>query len=295
MKILMLVNPAAGRRHGVKMAHRARGKLNRHGVDVVCCCSEKVGDLSRMAEREVNGDWDGIVTLGGDGTLFEIINGMMRGNPDLPIPLGVLPNGSGNSFCRDLGIRSMDDAIRKIVDGKLRRVDLGRCDCADNRFYFINVLGFGFVSDVAARARQYKRWGDASYLLGVLQVVASMRSYPLEFEIDGRNFHRNNTFVEICNSTKTGGEMLMAPGARIDDGLLDVVLLNEISRPRILTSLPKLYKGTHVQLAEVDTFTGRQMIFRPAVPKILSPDGELFGTTPITVSVLPGHARFFDS
>lgn len=294
MKIMMLVNPAAGRRRGAKAAHRATAELRRHGVDVVCCCSEQAGDLSRIVEREVNGDWDGIVTLGGDGTLFEVINGMMRGNPALPIPLGVLPFGSGNSFCRDLGIRTMRDGIRKIVDGKLRRVDLGQCDCEGGRFYFINVLGFGFVSDVVVRANQYKRWGDASYVIGVLQVVAGMRSYPMSFEIDGRSFYRDNIFVEICNSTKTGGDMLMAPRACIDDGLLDIVMLNRISKMRLLTSLPKLYKGSHVDLAEVDTFSGRQMTFRPEVSKVLSPDGELYGATPISVTVLPGQAAFFD-
>jgi YegS/Rv2252/BmrU family lipid kinase len=270
-------------------------ELKKNGVDVQCRFSAYQGDLSRLAESEVTGDWDGILSMGGDGTLFEVINGMMQGNPEMPIPLGVIPYGSGNSFCMDLGVRSLSDAIKNIIGGKRRRVDLGQCDCNGNRFYFINILGFGFVSDVVARALRYKRWRDASYVLGVFQAVRQMQWYPMTFEIDGRRFHRENVFVEICNSTKTGGDMLMAPGARIDDGVLDVVLLNRISPPRILACLPKIYKGSHVNMPEVDMFSGKQMVFRPSSSKLLSPDGELYGSTPIRVSVLPARVCFFSS
>ncbi|MDA8142119.1 MAG: diacylglycerol kinase family lipid kinase [Desulfobacteraceae bacterium] len=293
MKILMLVNPRAGRKKGERVAQKARAAFQSQGVEMVCCCSEQAGQLSELAEREVNGDWDGIVALGGDGTLFEVINGMMRGNPELPIPLGVLPVGSGNSFSRDLDIKSHDHAIAKIIAGHTRGVDLGRCTCDHSAFHFINILGFGFVSDVALIASAHKRWGDLSYLIGVFQMVRRLQSYPLEVEIDGRQFQRDNVFVEICNSTKTGGTMHMAPQARIDDGLLDVVLLNRITRLRVITSLPKLYKGTHLQLPEVETFTGRRMSFRPARSKVLTPDGEILGRTPIQVSVLPGKLRIF--
>lgn len=295
MKLLMFVNPAAGRYRAGMAVKRVIRKLKRYGVDVVCRSSARRGDLSRLAEIEVNGDWDGILSMGGDGTLFEVINGMMRGNPDMPIPLGVLPCGSGNSFCMDLGIRTLSDAIKKIVGGKRRRVDLGRCDCNGKRFYFINILGFGFVSDVVARALRHKRWGDAGYVMGVFRAARQVQWYPMTFEIDGRRFHRENVFVEICNSTKTGGDMLMAPSARIDDGVLDVVLLNRISSPRILACLPKLYKGSHIDMPEVDTFSGRHMVFRPADTKLVSPDGELYGSTPIYVSILPGRVSFFDS
>ncbi|WP_054033682.1 diacylglycerol/lipid kinase family protein [Desulfatitalea tepidiphila] len=295
MKLLMLVNPLAGRRHGIKIAHETRAIFKTLGIDVQIGCSRHVRHLAAIAEMEVDNGWDGIVALGGDGTVFEVVNGMMRGNPRPKIPLGIIPVGSGNSFVRDLGIRRREDAIRKIAAGKTRPVDLGRCDCDDQTIYFINILGFGFVADVALRAARFKRWGDFSYLIGVFFETLRLAPCPLEFEIDGQCFRRDNVFVEICNSTKTGGNMIMAPHARIDDGLLDVVLLNRIGRPRLLSALPRIFNGTHLRLPEVETFTGRTMRFRPARPQSLTPDGEIVGQTPITVTVLPGRVQVFDA
>ena len=137
MKLLMLVNPVAGRQRGKIVAQKSLDIFQQQGIEVEHCYSEHAGHLSKIAEREVNRDWDGIVALGGDGTLFEVINGMMRGNDDLPIPVGVMPVGTGNSFFRDLAIQTHDDAIGKIINGKTRKVDLGKCVCAEHTFEMV--------------------------------------------------------------------------------------------------------------------------------------------------------------
>lgn len=295
MKLLMLVNPVSGRKRGKMVAQKSFNIFRQQGINVKSYYSEYAGHLSEIAEREVNGDWDGIVVVGGDGSLFEVINGMMRGNEQLPIPIGVIPVGTGNSFSRDLAIRTHDQAIQKILEGKTRNVDLGKCICAGRIFYFINILGFGFVSDVAQKASLYKKWGNLSYIIGVFIITLKLESYHLDFEIDGQPFQRENIFVEICNSTKTGGDMIMAPQAEIDDGFFDIVLLNKTSRFRLLSAFPKIFKGTHIQMKEVETFRAKAMQFRPDVSKFLTPDGEIHGQTPISVSVLSGKIRVFGS
>ncbi len=295
MKLLMLVNPVAGRKKGRKVAERAVELCRKEGISVQTLYSEYAGHLVELAEREVKGDWDGIAVVGGDGSLFEVINGMIRGDARLPIPLGVIPVGTGNSFSKDLGIENLRQAVRKISAGVTRAVDLGFCRCADRSFYFINILGFGFVADVAQKAALYKKWGALSYVIGVFIITHRLQAYDLEFELDGQTFRRKNVFVEICNSTKTGGNMIMAPQACIDDGFLDVVLLNKISRIRLLLSLPLIFKGTHYALSEVETFRASKMRFRPETPKILTPDGEILGGTPISVQVFPRRIRVFDS
>jgi len=294
MKLLMLINPVAGHRRGEATADRVRSMFESRGIDVHPVQSAYAGHLIKVAEREVSGGWDGIVAVGGDGTLFEVINGMIAGDERLPVPLGVIPVGTGNSFSRDLSIRTLDDAVNKIIAGKTRPVDLGFCRAADRSFYFINILGFGFVADVAHRASFHKRWGSLSYVIGVFIITRRLQSYRLQFEIDGRAYERDNIFVEISNSTKTGGDMIMAPEAKIDDGLLDVILLNKVSRLRLLTALPKIFTGTHVQMPEVEIFKAREMRFLPAAEKILTPDGEITGHTPITVSLIPRRLRVFD-
>jgi YegS/Rv2252/BmrU family lipid kinase len=295
MKLLLLVNPLAGRNQGTRVAEKSLKIFKQHGIRVDTRYSQFAGHLTRISEEEVNGNWDGIIALGGDGTLFEVINGMMKGNRDLPVPMGVIPAGTGNSYSRDLGIKTHDDAVSKILNRHVRSVDLGQCRHGEETFYFINILGFGFVADVVQKAFHYKKWGDLSYIIGVILVTLRLSSYRLEFEVDGRSYERDNIFVEICNSTKTGGDMMMAPSAEIDDGYLDVVILNKLSRLRLLSVFPKIFKGTHIHIPEIETFRAREMRFQPAVKKSLTPDGEIAGHTPIAVSVLPGKIRVFDS
>ncbi len=294
MRVLMLVNPHSGRKRGLSSAQQAQEKLEAHGIKVQCTVSERAGHLKDIARHQVNESWDAIVAVGGDGTLFEIINGMMTGNAQLPIPLGIIPVGTGNSFSRDLKSVTLEERIAGIVQRNTRAVDLGLCEYDDGFFYFINILGFGFVADVAYQASFYKHWGDVSYVIGVLKCTATLASYGLECELDGEPLIRDNIFVEICNSSKTGGDMLMAPGAQIDDGKLDVVLLNRLSRRQLLSALPRIFKGTHVSMPQVETFQVKKATFRPTAAKSLTPDGELLGSTPITLSILPGKLCIFD-
>lgn len=293
MRILMLVNPNAGRKKGTETALKAAKIFKNSGIALEMKYSEKPGDMLEFGRNIVHEAWDGIVAVGGDGTLFEIINGMMQADESLPIPLGIIPVGTGNSFSRELKLTNLEDTVQRILSGNTMKVDLGKCEFPTGIFYFINLLGFGFVSDVANKANNYKFLGALSYVMGVLIITAKLSSYHLELEIDGQKYERDNCFVEICNSTKTGGDMLMAPLAQINDGLLDVIILNKISRFRLLAAFPKIFKGTHLQLPEAEIFKARKIIARPEIPKILTPDGEIKGQTPITVTVLPQKIKIF--
>jgi len=294
MKILLLVNPAAGRKRGQDTAAEALRLFQAKGISAEARYSEFGGHMYQLAESAVKEPWDAIVAVGGDGTLYEIINGMMAGNPALPIPLGIIPVGTGNSFSRDLNIDGLNTAVDKIVRANIRKVDLGQYESSEGTRVFINILGFGFVADVANEAHKHKRWGALSYVIGVFVITARLESYVLEMEIDGQKYTRQNCFVEISNSTKTGGDMLMAPQALIDDGFLDVVILNKISRVGLLKAFPKIFNGTHINLPEVEVFKAQNIKMQTDSPKILTPDGEIRGTTPLRVTVLPKKLQVFD-
>lgn len=294
MKILLLVNPAAGRKRGKDTAVQALQLFQQKGISAEARYSEFGGHMYQLAESAVKESWDAIVAVGGDGTLYEIINGMLAGNPALPIPLGIIPVGTGNSFSRDLNIDGLNTAVDKIARANVRKVDLGQYECSEGTRVFINILGFGFVADVANEAHKHKRWGALSYVIGVFVITARLESYALEMEIDGQKLTRQNCFVEISNSTKTGGDMLMAPQALIDDGFLDVVILNKISRLGLLKAFPKIFNGTHINLPEVEIFKAQNIRMKTDSPKILTPDGEIRGTTPLSVTVLPKKLQVFD-
>ena len=293
MKLFLILNPAAGKNKGEKAMENATPLLEKAGIQFELKISEFSGHAITLAREFDPTKFDGIVAVGGDGTLFEILNGLLKSNPDFDLPVGQIPVGTGNSFIKDLAINSIEDAVEKIAGGKTQSVDVGFFKHPEGEHFFINLLGTGFVSNVAHQAGKYKALGSLSYVLGVLEEVVQLRPVPLELTIDGKVYQRNYIFTEICNSTKTGGNMIMAPDARIDDGLLDVILLNDISKLSLLKVFPQIFKGTHVNDSHVETFKGKHIKIVTETPQRLTPDGEVFGTTPIEVTILPNKITMY--
>jgi YegS/Rv2252/BmrU family lipid kinase len=204
-----------------------------------------------------------------------------------------IPIGTGNSFIKDLGIESVEDGFAALVGGKTRRVDIGRARSPAGEFHFVNLVGAGFVANVAARAGSFKFLGDTSYTIGVLLEMLVLRPVSCRVVADGRESVRDAIFIEICNSTKTGGDMIMAPGARIDDGLLDVVIAKAMTRRTLLRLFPLIFTGEHVKDPHVETFTCARLEVDFASPQRVTPDGEILGTTPLSVEVIPRALEIF--
>ena len=293
MKLFLILNPAAGKNKGAKAIEKAIPLLQNRGIQFEVQASESPGHAIQLAQEFEPSKYDGIVAVGGDGTLFEVLNGLLKKHGTFDLPIGQIPVGTGNSFIKDLDIHSIEDAVEKIIAGKTRKIDVGFFKYPEGENYFINLLGTGFVANVAHRAGKYKALGPLSYVLGVFEEVVQLKPVPLEMTIDGKVYQRDYIFTEICNSTKTGGNMIMAPGAKIDDGLLDIILLNNISKFNLLKVFPKIFKGTHIQDSHAETFQGEHIKIVTETPQRLTPDGEVFGTTPIEVSILPNKINMF--
>lgn len=293
MKIFLIVNPAAGKNQGAKALEKAILLLKNKGIQPEVKTSKFSGHAIELAQQFDPSEYDGIVAVGGDGTLFELINGLLKKQENFELPIGQIPVGTGNSFIKDLQIESIEDAVEKIVGGNFRKIDVGIFKYPEGEHYFINLLGTGFVANVAHRAGRYKALGPLSYVIGVFEEVSRLKAVPVHIIIDGKVYQRDYIFAEICNSTKTGGNMIMAPDAKIDDGLLDIVLLNNISRLNLLKVFPKIFKGKHVNDSHVETFKGKHIKIVTETPQRLTPDGEVFGSTPIEVSILPHKINMF--
>jgi diacylglycerol kinase (ATP) len=295
MKLCLVVNPNAGKKNGLAVAARVTTLLADAGIDSESFVSPSPGGTKTIAASLDPAQWDGVVAVGGDGTLFEVVNGLLESRQSVPVPLAQVPVGTGNSFVRDLGITSVDDAVARILEAKTRPVDLGHFTGSAGSFYFANLLGAGFVSNVAYRAMKYKAFGSLSYVFGVIEEVIGLESTEISLEIDGKTIERDALFVEICNSRFTGGSMMMAPTARIDDGVFDVVVANRMNRRTVLKLLPTIFSGKHVESPAVEVFTARRVVLTSATPLALTPDGETFGTTPIEVTIHPGMIEMFGS
>lgn len=266
---------------------RVRGLFASRGVVLEVARTEHRGHGIELVRKADLGSCDAVVAGGGDGTLFEVVTGWFRNDGDSKPPIGVIPMGTGNAFCRDIGLKtgSIEKAVEMIVDGRHRAVDVGRFSTDGETYHFLNILGLGFVSDVGERAHRLKRIGNLSYTVGVLLQLISLSSYNMTIEIDGETFERENIFCEISNTRYTSN-FLMAPAAAIDDGWLDVTLLGKATRSRLLRCFPTIFTGEHVDLDEVETFRAKRVRVRTDEPKVLAPDGEIVGSTPFEVECL---------
>jgi diacylglycerol kinase (ATP) len=294
MKIALIANPIGGGGNVPRLVHESLEALENSGFGVDLFLTGHPGHAREIAGALEIEAYDGIVSAGGDGTNYEVLNGLLSRHGDRELPfLGLLPTGRGNSFARDLDILSVEDGIAAICRGRTRNVDVCRFTQGEELYFFVNLMGFGFVTDAAKTAARFRRAGDLSYVIGVFHRTVRLKFHRIEMEIDGVEIREENCFVEICNSRYTGGKMLMAPDARLDDGLFDVVIAKPLSRMSLLATFPKIYGGTHPSHPGVRILRGRSATIRTDPVKALLPDGEIFGHTPTHIDILPGRVRYF--
>lgn len=287
MKILLVYNPHAAHKRSQKILPEVEAKFNQSDIEFDLRLTDYPEHATEIVKECPFKQYDGIVAAGGDGTLFEVINGYYQNPSKKRIPLGILPIGTGNAFARDLNLdqSQWQKAIDVIQKNKPRKVDVGKYTTHGQEYYFLNILGLGFVADVGETARKIKFLGNIAYTYGVFWQMIFLKTHTLKLEIDGRTMERENIFVEISNTRYTSN-FLMAPDAEIDDGLLDVTLLGKMTRRRMIQCFPKIFTGEHVFFDEVETFKVKHLSISTNTPKVLTPDGELVGITPVEVECL---------
>jgi len=294
MKILLIFNPQAG--HG-----RAKDKLTKvvnyfkeKSLEIELKLTDYPNNACEIVRDADLSKYDGLVACGGDGTLYEVINGYYQNKGEKKIPIGIVPLGTGNAFARDLGLTNIlwKESIDIIANQKTRLVDVGKYKCEGKNFYFLNILGLGFVTDVSETARKLKAFGNISYTFGVLFRTIFLKTDLLNFEIDEKKFERECTFVEISNTRYTAN-FLMAPDAEIDDGFLDVIIASKLSRIKLLQSFPKIFTGKHIEMPEIEVFKAKKLKINSSTKKLLAPDGELLGSTPVEIYCLQKDIEVF--
>lgn len=293
MKVALVVNPFAGGKKAKVSFPDVVQNLKARGINLDVFVSQFSSHIYEIGKNLDVSAYDAILPMGGDGTNFHLINGLLSSMGQTIPPIGVLPAGSGNSFARDLGIHTIDQGIESIVRNNPCQVDVCSFTQSEKRTYFINLMGFGFVTDVAKTAESFKRTGAFSYVIGVVRQTIDLDFHLLSLEVDGKTFTGKNCFVEFCNSRYTGGNMLMAPDAKIDDGFMDIIIASPMSKKRLISALPRIFDGSHVLMPEITCIKAKKAIVSTQPQKALLPDGEIFGSTPTIVEIHPKMLRFF--
>jgi diacylglycerol kinase (ATP) len=292
LNVLLILNPHAGGGRARRLEQPIRRAFADQGIAVELLLADQAGAARRFAADRGAGV-DVLACAGGDGTLFEVVNGLC----ELPLQqrpvLAVLPLGTGNAFARDLGLQpgAWRDGVSLACTGAPMPVDLAHASCGDDRFHYINTLGCGFAVVAGLAASRCKWLGRAAYTVGTLCALPRLQAYPLRLEMDGEPLELEATLAMVCNSRYTGTRFLVAPGARLDDGLLDLTIVRAVSRSRLLRLFPRVYDGSHVALPEVMVRRARKLHIHAPAGLALSPDGEFRGATPVTVECVPAALR----
>ncbi len=304
MKPFLIVNPrsAAGRtgKHFDRIARAVRGAIG----DFECAFTQARGDGSRLAREALAAGGQLIVAVGGDGTASEVVDGLAAfGRPRDPDALfGFVPRGTGGDLRRTLGLpQDLDAAARVLASRNAVVCDLGRIELVDGDGrpavrHFVNVAGCGVSGVVSGEVNRGLRLGGGrlSFMLASAKALLRWSDQRIRWRADGGAWREEAiTALSVCNGRFFGGGMQVAPGARIDDGLFDVVVWSGFGLADFVTKRRMLYDGTHVKLPNTQVLRARAVEAEPVgdAPVLMDVDGEQPGRLPARISLLPGALR----
>ncbi len=301
-KIAFIVNPHAGNGStGSNWSYIEAVARDRLGY-FETYMTQKTGDAVMFAKDAVAKDAGLLVCVGGDGTLNEVINGIMMHEESIrsTVTLGFVPNGTGCDFVRTLPIpQNIEHAIDAIAGGIVRTIDLGRLSFHDHRGhecgrYFHNITSFGLGGDVAQRVnRTTKVFGPfISFMWATLISIFLYGKKQIRIRIDN-GFEQKFTVwnVAVANGQYHGGGMWVAPDASVYDGLLNVTVIGDLTLPEVFLNLPNLYNGRIYDIDKVVALTGKKIEAVSDQPALLDVDGEQPGMMPIVIHVVPGALK----
>jgi YegS/Rv2252/BmrU family lipid kinase len=288
---LAILNPGAGGGRCGKLAPAALEQLRALGIAIETAPTRRPGHGTEIVRSAYRDGYRKFLAVGGDGTSFEIVNGLFpEAQQGDPPTLAFLPLGTGNSFLRDFTDRGAEYARESLLAGRQRRCDVLRLTHRDGVLHYMNLLSVGFPADVATLTnRRFKFLGESGYLLGILICLARLRRRPFPLRADGdRELDRRRClFLTFNNSQFTGGKMRIAPQANSGDGLIEFVRWGPIGRLGLLANLHRLYDGSHVDHPLASRRAVRSVEFELEGPVDIMVDGEVRRVQCRRLEVLP--------
>ena len=293
--VFFLVNPASDNgatgRRWPELAHRAA----RLGLSGETLFSERPGHLIELAASAVERGASLVVAVGGDGTLNEVVNGIAQKDVDL----ATIPLGTGMDFVRTYGIPTkFDDAVRVALTGEPRTIDAGRVHYrtwsgGEAERWFANVGSVGMSGAVAQRANGMSKalGGKVTFFYALTRVFLEWENTEVVVKLDDGERRGRMHDVIVANGVWHGGGMMLAPEAKSNDGVFDVVFIGDVSKVDFLTTAPKIYKGKHVTHPKVEVVRSARVEVDAAAHLPIEVEGEQVGTTPATFEVVPGALR----
>lgn len=295
-KTIAIFNPAANRGYAERLEASLKKEMD-HRENFTWHKTTKAGEGREIAEKAISNGYDRIIAIGGDGTTAEVINGILSSPSGKRTILGIVPVGSGNDFAGGLGISTNPkEALWRALETKTSPVDIGWLQ-TDNAaiYHWINVVGIGFDAVVDIHTRNMPVFsGFWLYFFSALKTILQNHNpYQINGKMDNHIYERRFLMLIISNGRREGGGFRIAPRAQLDDGLLDYVGVREISRLRMLMTLPYFLKGTQERLPYVESGNLKKLEIKTDRPMQIHADGEIIAgfnstKTSLKIGILPG-------
>ena len=285
-----VVNPAAGGGRCRKLVGPVLDRLRAGGISLKVVETGAPGQATVLVRDAYAKGYRKFIAVGGDGTSYEIVNGLFPANESDRATLGFLPLGTGNSFLRDFSDHGVEFALQALLTRRSRPCDVLRLTHETGTLHYINLLSMGFSADVATlRARRFSGWGEVGYQSSIFISLARFRRRPFPLRVDGEPEldRRPCLFLTFSNSKFTGGTMMIAPQAEVDDGLIEYVRWGPIGRLGLIRNLPTLYDGTHIHHPLAERRPAKRVDFRLDAPVDVMVDGEVLTLRCHSLDVLP--------
>jgi diacylglycerol kinase (ATP) len=298
-KVKIILNPMADMGNAYKVANDLRPIISEYGrADWSgTVYPTHATELARQAGEQ---GYDMVIAMGGDGTVHEVVNGLMQIPAEARPILGVVPVGSGNDFAHSIDV-PMDSAhaLAHALNGEFSSVDIGLMTDENGRQeYFDNTVGVGFDAVVTIRSHKLPVVrGFLMYLTAVIQtIVLNHQPARMQLEVDGTKWEQTNLMVTVCNGPREGGGFLVAPEAKNDDGMLHYAMIAKVSRAMMFRLIPEVMKGTHGRFKQVKLGACKKFSLTSERPVYIHADGEIytsFGSNlrKVDFEILPGALK----
>lgn len=287
----IILNPAAGGGRCGERAEAAIARLRAGGVQVEVHRTQGPGHATELVRQIRSAGTHRMLCAGGDGTTYEVVNGLFPHAGDAPRPvLGMLPLGTGNSFLKDFDLQDADAAIAAVLSGRTKVVDVVEATHTQGSIHYLNLLSIGFTSEVGRTTnRWFKPLGEAGYAVATVLEVARLRAQPFPHSLDGGPLDTTPyAFISFSNSRCTGGDMQMAPDADPGDGQLDAIYVGDLGRVGLLRAFPSIFEGTHVLRPGIHQARAARVDLALSTPLAVMVDGEVVTLQLQRLDVRPG-------
>jgi YegS/Rv2252/BmrU family lipid kinase len=287
-RFAVIVNPKAAGGKAIKQLPEISAVASSFAPEYLLHVTSSIEDARLRAREFANMGIERIVAVGGDGTFNEVANGILES--EHRAALGIVPAGTGCDLPRSLGIPgSIKESLEFALTGDARPMDVGLARTSTTERHFLNVAGLGFDAKVADRAQRTKLLsGKKAYIAALAQSLTDFGYIDVRIEVNGAEIATKAVFVSVANAQYLAGGFHFAPMARIDDGLLDLAIIDDISLPGFIKAVPSVMRGKHLSNPHWSHYTTTHVRISSTTPALVQLDGEIVGTSPAEFSVVPG-------